>query len=224
MNSPWLVFVGVGQAGDAILDRDQRAPDQTTDGLGKEQVSAQVGRQAIAAEDVLAAGGGEMVEGVVRAQLAGTALRVGHAGDRPDDFVLADEFVRCGELAVDDVLLKVHRAGFVAGVDEPDLAPVVLRESPLAAVDRNRFLHRFPVGAEAQAVVVVSRVDAVVHGPHETVGLVLHVAAALAAREPQGLLVGYAVTIAVAVDIEVIGIRLADDDAVIEREHDARQE
>ena len=190
---------------------------ETADGLGEQQVAAQLGRQAVAAEDVLAAGGGEMVERVVRAQLAGAALGVGHAGDRPDDFVLADVLVRRGELAVDDVLLKVHRAGFVAGVDEPDLAPVVLRESPLAAVDRDRFLDRLAVGAEAQAVVVVGGVDAVVHGPHETVGLVLHVAAARTALEPQGLLVGYAVTIAVAVDVEVIGIRLADDDAVIER-------
>ena len=89
-----LLFVGVGQAGDAILDRDQRAADQAADGLGEQQVAAQICRQAVAAEDVLAAGGGEMVERVVRAQLAGAALRVGHAGDRPHDFVLADVLVR----------------------------------------------------------------------------------------------------------------------------------
>jgi hypothetical protein len=46
---------------------------------------------------------------------------------------------------------------------------------------------------------------------------VLHVAAARTALEPQGLLVGDAVAIAVAVDVEVVGVRLADDDAVIER-------
>ena len=64
----------------------------------------------------------------------------------------------------------------------------------------------------------------VVHGPDEPVGLVLHVAAARAAVEPQGFLVRYAVAIAVAVDVEVVGVRLADDDAVIERQHDAREE
>ncbi len=52
----------------------------------------------------------------------------------------------------------------------------------------------------------------------------LHVAAARAAVEPEGLLVRYAVTIAVAVDVEIIAICLGDDDAVIERQHDARQE
>ena len=89
-----LIFVGVGQAGDAILDLDQRAADETADGLGEQQISAQLDRQAVAAEDVLTAGGGEMVEGVVRAQLAGAALRVRHSGDRPDDFVLADVLIR----------------------------------------------------------------------------------------------------------------------------------
>jgi hypothetical protein len=53
---------------------------------------------------------------------------------------------------------------------------------------------------------------------------VLHVAAARTTLEPLGLLVGYAITIAVPVDVEVIGIGLADDDAVVERQQDARQE
>jgi hypothetical protein len=52
----------------------------------------------------------------------------------------------------------------------------------------------------------------------------LHVAAARTACVPQRLLVGNTIAIAVAIDVEVVGIRLADDDAVIERQHDARKQ
>ena len=51
-----------------------------------------------------------------------------------------------------------------------------------------------------------------------------HVAAARTALVPEGPPVRYAVTIAVAMDVEIIGIRLADDDAVIQGEHDAREQ
>ena len=165
-----------------------------------------------------------MVERVVRAQLPGSTLHVGHARDRPHGAVLANQFIGRVELPIDDVLLKVHGPGLVAGIDEPDFAPVVLREPPLAAVDGDGLLDRLAVGADAQAIVVVGGVQAIVQRPHQPIRLVLHVAAARAAGEPQRFLVGDAVTILVTVDVKIIGVRLADDDAVIERQHDAREQ
>ena len=90
--------------------------------------------KAIAPKDVLTASRGEMVEGIVVAQLKSTALRIGDFVDRPNDPIVVAFFAVDGKLSIRYVLLKEYRTAFSAGVDEPDLSVVVLGESPLATV------------------------------------------------------------------------------------------
>ena len=220
--------IGVLEPRQALADRDLGAPHEAADGLGEEQVAAQVVGQAVAAEDVLAAGRGEVVEDADRhADAAHAALRVGvaaHVG-RPHDAEVVLELVVDVEGAVLDRRLEVDRAALAAGVDEPHLAVVVLGQAPLAAVRRRRLLQHLALRRPAQAERVVGAVDPVVHRPDEAARLVLEVLAdAPGALVEQLLLVGDAVVVGVGVLVDLVGVRLHRQDGVaIERRDEARR-
>ena len=220
--------IGVLEPRQALADRDLGAPHQPADRLGEEQVAAQIVGQAVAAEDVLAAGRGEVVEDADRhADAAHAALRVGvtaHVG-RPHDAEVVVELVVDVERAVHDRRLEVDRAALAAGIDEPHLAVVVLGQAPLPAVRRGRFLQHLALRRPPQAEGVVGAVNPVVHAPDEAARLVLEVLAdAAGALEEQLLLVGDAVVVGVGVLVDLVGVRLHRQDGVaIERRDEARR-
>ena len=73
------------------------------------------------------------------------------------------------------------------------------------------------VAGPAVAFACVGGVHPVVDIPVESRGLVLEVAAAVAAFVDEDFLIGDAIAVGVAVGVEVEGVGLADEDAVVER-------
>ena len=122
------------------------------------------------------------------------ALHVSDAGRRPRHFEPRLELIGDGEAAIDDRRLEIDRALFTASVDEPRLAVIVLRQSPLPAVGSGGFLQdagRRPSDPER----VVGAVDPVVHRPDEAALLVLEVPLAACAGEKQFLLLRHPVAV-----------------------------
>lgn len=76
----------------------------------------------------------------------------------------------------------------------------------------------------AEAVVIISGVNPVIHRPDEAAGLVLHVPTTTTALIPEGLLIRNAVAVGVLIAIDVEGVRLTDQDAIVKREDHARKE
>ena len=217
--------IGVAQVGDAIAHFDLGATDESADGLGEEEVAFEFLGEAIAAEETFAAGGGEVVEGIVlRTKPFLSALDVGNANEREDFAVVDGEFSSDVEGAIGDGLLEVEWAAFASGVDEPGFAVVILTEAPLTAVGGGLFDMSEAVGIVAEAVGVVGGVDPVVHGPDQAAGLVLHVAAAFAAFVPEGFGVGDAIAVGVTVPVNVERVGFVDERAVVQRQDHAREE
>ena len=94
----------------------------------KKQVADEICRQAIAAVDFGAGGGGEVIQGAVgQPHPPHAALHVGDAARcGPRHLEVGLEVVRHVERAVDDRRLEVDGADLAAAVDEPGLAVVVL--------------------------------------------------------------------------------------------------
>ena len=218
-----MFFIRVGDVGDAVLDRDGRTADQPSHRFAEKEVADQFLRQAVAAENFLPAGGGEVVERVVLADAAGAALDVGDVVDRPDRFVIADLLAARVQVAVDGRDLVPDRSAFAASVDVPRFAVDVLGQAPLTAVAGGWFLEDLAAGV-AEPVAVVGGVEPVVQRPDQAAGLVFEVASATAALVEKFFLIGHAVAVGVAVNIKVEGVGLADDQAVVERQQDARKQ
>ncbi|NDD39743.1 MAG: hypothetical protein EB082_15280, partial [Verrucomicrobia bacterium] len=219
-------LVGIAQARDAVFHLDLRAADQATHRLGEKQIAAQVRRQAVAAKHFRAAGGREVVERLIfRAEACVTALHIRETHEWPHAGEVANELVFRVQRTVVDVRLEVQRAAFAASVHIPRLAPVVLRESPLAAVAGRVFFQRLlVVTLPAQAPRVVGHVEPVVRAPDEAGLLVLHVAAAWSARIPELLLVSHAIAVLVTPQIDVLRVGLVDEQFTrAEREDHARE-
>jgi hypothetical protein len=214
--------VRVRDRGEAVFHLDFRAADEAADGLGNEHVAAQFGGEAIAADDFLAAGRGEVVHGLVgSADAAGAALEIREADERPDFIEVGRELA--GEIvgAVKDRCLEMPEAFFAAGVAPPEFAVVVLREAPLAAAGGCIFLERRLGAIPAEAKGIGRLVDPVVEGPEEAALLMLEVSAACAAGEPELFFVGDAVAIRVLVGDDVVGVGFVDEHAFVEREDHA---
>ena len=121
--------------------------------------------------------------------------------------------------------LEVHRSAFRAGVDEPHLPIVVLRQAPGSAVGCGR-LAKDPVRCPPEAERVVGAVDPVVEPPHEAALLVLDVSVTADAdpRIEDLLLVRHAVVVRVPVADDIVRVGLVDEDAVVvERDDHARE-
>ena len=216
--------VGIADAGDAVFVRHLGATDESADGLGDEDVATEVGWQAVAAHDFLAARGGEVIQGLVETRTTGAALVVGQTDLGPDLHEVLGELRLDVVGSVKNRGLEMPQAFFATGVRPPDLALVVLSEAPLAAAVRDGFLEGFLGAVPAQAVRVIRLVHPVIHRPDQAALLVLEVAVLGTAHEPRLLGVGDAVAIGVAVDEDIKGVGLVDEHAVVERQDHARQD
>src|SRR5690606_24792221 len=103
--------------------------------------------------DLAAAGRGEVVQGAVLGTKAKrAALHVGETDERPDLGEIVRGLPRDVEAPVEDGLLEILRPA-LGPASEPELALVVLRHAPLAAVGRGGFLERLaPRAVPAQPV------------------------------------------------------------------------
>ena len=195
------------------------------DRLAEEEIAVQLLRQPVAAIDLGAARRGEMIERLVlRPDAAEPALEIGLA-DRGEDLLVAGVALRGGiELPILHRHLETHRPLLAAGIEVENLAVIVLRQPPLAAIRPGLFLHR-AARRPAQAIVVVRRVDAIIDRPEQPVRLMLEIPAARAAHVPQLLLVRDPVAIRVGVKPDIVRVRLADEHlALAERQQQARQQ
>ena len=215
----WMRIV---QNGDAVLHLDRAAAHETAHGLAKEEIAAQLGGQLIASEDLATAGRGEMVQRVVLTRLAGAALIIAQAHRRPHDLKAGLELRPRGRLTVEDVVLEIERAFLAARVHHPELALVILRRAPLAAVAGNVLLDELAV-LPAQAVVVHCGIDPVVERPRHAAWLMLKIAAARAALIHWLLFIAHTVAVGVLVEIDVVRVGLADQHAIGQRQQQARQ-
>ncbi len=118
--------------------------------------------------------------------------------------------------------LEVDGAALGARVHEPHLARVVLRQPPLPAIARRRFLAD-PSGRPPDAEGVVGAVDPVVEAPHEAALLVLQVAATTDAAVEEPLVVGNTVPVGVPVLVDVVAVGLHRQDAAVERQDEPGQ-
>ena len=116
----FVLMIGVGELGYAGNFVDLGATNESADGFGKDEVSAQVCGKSITAKDVGTTRRREVVQGVVLAQLPDAALGVGDIGGGPNGFVAIDLFVFEFEVTVERVGLEMHGTGFFAGIDVPD--------------------------------------------------------------------------------------------------------
>lgn len=118
------------------------------------------------------------------------------------------------------MLLEVHGTAFATGVDDPELAVVILGGTPLAAVAGDVLLDEFSV-LPAQAVGVVGHVEPVVDPPGQAAGLVLEVAPARAAFIDGTLLVADSVSVSITIEKDIVGIRFPDEDPIVDGEKEA---
>src|SRR5262245_5801465 len=81
------------------------------------------------------------------------ALHVSESEERPDFAITGCEFISNGEAAIKIWLLKIERANFAAGIDEPQFAKIIVRNSPLTAAGRSLFLENI-CSVKAQAIIV----------------------------------------------------------------------
>ena len=117
-------------------------------------------------------------------------------------------------------MLEIEGGLFATGGGVVITSRIVHADSPLSATTGELLNFEFPVG-ETVALILVGEVNPVIEIPDETGGLVLHVAAALAAFIDFHFFVGHAVVVGVAVGPEVEGVGDADHDTVIERKNHA---
>jgi hypothetical protein len=196
---------------------DLRATNQPADWLGEQQVTLQIGRHAVAPDNVWAVGGREMIQHAERhAHPAHAALHVGDAGDWPHPVEICLELIGDAERAVMNRRLEIHGPALAAGIHKPGLAVIVHREPPLARVRSRRFpqhSRRRPTEAKR----VIRAVDPVVESPDESALLVLEVAVAAKtdAGVKHGLLVSHAVAVRVRVFDDVVRVRFIGEDAVV---------
>ena len=210
------------QNGDAVLHLDARAAHETAHGLAKEEIAAQLGGQLVASEDLATAGRGEMVQRVVLARLAGAALVITQTHRRPHDLKAGLELPAGERLTIEDVVLEIERAFLAPRVHHPELALIILRRAPLAAIAGNVLLDELAV-LPAQAVIVHRGVDPVVQRPRHAARLMLQIAAARPALIHRLLFIAHAVAVRVLVEIDVVRVRLADQHAIGQRQQQARQ-
>lgn len=127
------------------------------------------------------------------------------------------------EAAVEDGLLEVLRPA-LGPTGEPEFAVIILGHAPLAAVWwRGLLARRSARAVPAESVGVVAGVDPVIERPDETAGLVLEIAATRPAGGPEFLLIRHAVAIGIAMEMQVVGIRLRHEQGTVERQDHARQ-
>ena len=218
--------VGVAQLRQPLGLHDLGAADQPADRLGEQQVSDEILRDAMAADDVRSSGCGRVVHRADRAPHAEhAALHVRQAGDRKHVVEVRLVLVGDSEGAVMDGHLEVDRSAFASGAHEPHLPVVVLHEPPLAVVRSGR-LPDDPGRRPPEAERVVGAVNPVVEPPHEPALLVLQVAVA---ADPDAAVEHFAlVRDAVAVGIGQLDhvVRrgfVGEDAVVVERQDRARE-
>jgi hypothetical protein len=237
----------LGQAFDVL---DLRAANQPADRLGEEQITLQIGRQPVAADNRRTGRRGEVIQVLCRhARAEEAALHVANAGRRPDHGEVLLEAVlhprrtvgiRCGRRTaraaaarrrarrvrpVVDRELEVHRSAFAARVHEPRFPVIVRGKSPLAAVRRGR-LAQEPGRRPPDPERVVGRVDPVVQVPEQARLLVLDVGVATLADagEHDFALVGDAVAVGVGQLQQIVGVGLAGENhAILQRQDHARR-
>ena len=118
--------------------------------------------------------------------------------------------------------MEIERTFLAARVHHPELAFIVLRRAPLAAIAGNVLLDELAV-LPAQAVVVHRSVDPVVQRPRHAAGLMLKIAAARSALIHGLLFIAHAIAVRVFVEIDVVRVGLADQHAIGEWQQQARQ-
>lgn len=118
--------------------------------------------------------------------------------------------------------MEIERAFLAACVDDPELALIILRRAPLAAIAGNVVFDELAV-LPAQAVVVHGGVDPVVERPGHAARLMLQIATARAALIHRLLFIAHPIAVGVFVEVDVIRVRLADQHAIGHRQQQARQ-
>ena len=219
-----VMAMRVGEARDAILDGDFGATDEAADWLGDEHVTTEVRWVAIGTHDFLSTGSGEVIELLIRQGATSATLVVGEADERPDLHEVVRELALEVVSAVKDRGLEMPEAFLAARITPPDFTLVILRQAPLAATVRDGFLERGLRTIPAETISVVGLVQVIVQGPDQAALLVLKVATLGSARKPELLGIGHPRPLGVTVDEDVLGVGLIDENAVVEREHHARQD
>jgi hypothetical protein len=205
---------------------DLGAADEAADRVGEEQVPIQIGRIAIAADDLGPGGGREVAQAAGgHAHARQSALHVADAGGRVRDLETGLPLIVREQRAVLDRNLEVGGPALAGRIHQPDLPVVVHRHAPFGA-GRARGLAQDAGRRPPETERVVRAVDPVVERPDEAALRLLHVPAP--ARADTGVEdlapVGDAVAVRVHQQDDVIRVRLVGDDALVERQDHAREE
>ena len=214
--------IGIGEDGSSVFAIHLCPADKAAHGLGNDEVSLEIGREAVAPVDSLTGTSGEIIESAPFVDAAWSTLNIGNIGDREDFAETVGFLTREVKCSVCDGLLEVEGGFFASCSGIVVTSCVVHSDSPLSAASRHGLDFEFSVG-ETIALVLVSKVNPVVQVPDQAGRLVLHISPAFATFINFHFFIGDSVLIGVTVSPEVESVGHTDHDTVVQRQDHARE-